>query len=119
MTINLTLVVQIIHFIIAYFIISRILLKPAIAIIKDEKKERDDFSRLILNTEADIKSKELLKKSLWQGSLRQFKASQPDIEKPILGLSLKTPKALTFAQDSVEKIKQDLTTFVINKVQDV
>ena len=119
MTINLTILIQAIHFFIAYLIISKILLKPAISIIQEDQEERNKLLVFIKAKESEIKSKDFLRKSLWQNSLIQFHSGKPILEKLKIADPWKTPKPLAISPDIVLKIKKDLTAFIVDKVQHV
>jgi F0F1-type ATP synthase membrane subunit b/b' len=119
MTINFTLVVQIINFFIAYFIISKILLKPAIAIIQDDSKVEKEFLNLIKSRELKIQDKESYKQKLWDKSLNQFQKEKPSLIKDKTKLSWKTPVAKEISNDLKNNLQNNITDLIINKVKHV
>ena len=120
MTINFTLIIQFVHFFIAYLIISKIFLKPAIAVIQEEEKRENQLLSFAESEKLAIKEKEAYKDLLWRKSHKQFDAGKPDLEEAAkLFVSWKTPKSLSISKEEITKTKSSLVDFVVNKVKHV
>lgn len=119
MTINLTLVVQIFHFIIAYFIISRLLLKPAIAIITCDENVEKDLLNLIKKRQMEVSDKEFVKNSLWQDSLVMFEKEKPIIKDHLQSFALITPKPISIDKSEILNLRNEVSKIIINRVKNV
>lgn len=83
MAINLTLLVQIVHFIIAYILITRFLLRSGYKAVKsDANRDRQLKSRIVARQEL-IAHKQMYKKSRWELFQDYFSKQKPQISKPV------------------------------------
>jgi len=57
MTINITLLVQMIHFLVAYYILKIVVLKPAIGIVLQQKQQQEALEGHIAEVNQDIKQR--------------------------------------------------------------
>ncbi len=83
MAINLTLLVQIVHFIIAYIILTRFLLRPGYKAVKsDANRERQLKSRIVSRQEL-IAHKQMYKRSRWELFQDYFSKQKPQMRKQV------------------------------------
>lgn len=119
MTINFTIFVQIINFIIGYFIISRFLLKPAIAIIHQDSKNENNLLEAIKVKEENIVSKKNLKSDLWIKALNKFAKSKPLLEKDETKIVWKIPVAQEISIDLKKSLESEINSLIINRMKHV
>lgn len=120
MTINFTLIIQFLHFFIAYLIISRILLKPAIAIIQQEKKTENQLLLFAQSEELAIKEKKAYQDVLWKNAFNEFSVNKPDLEKEQKNIiAWRTPKPISISKEEILKTKNKLIDFVVSRVRNV
>ena len=79
MTLNATLFVQMINFIIAYIIIDRLLLRKSVKIIQHERSEQDDLMKDIQLQRDRVSGKQEDKQAKCEGFCVQFEAQSPHI----------------------------------------
>ncbi len=93
MTLNGTIIVQLINFIIAYFIIDRLLLRKAVALIQQECTEQDNLMKDIQKERDYVSDNEEQKKLEWEQFFQQFKQESPKIiERPSFKKFERIPK---------------------------
>lgn len=119
MTINFTLFLQIINFFIAYLIITKILLKPAIHVIREDKSIEDEILNDIKDKELEITNKEFLKKTLWNRSLEYFQKEKPIINPLEVSILWRTPQMKNLSDLFTLDLKKKLTDFVVETVKHV
>jgi hypothetical protein len=121
--INLTLVVQMINFIIAYIIIRILLLKPAVEAINQEEEARAYNQKIINNTTQTNEAKEDTMRRRWiycQQECLQLVPSPGDVQE-----ELKTKEGTTTFQappvstQYKEKITKDIADELIQRMSHV
>lgn len=121
MTINFTIFVQAIHFFLAYLIITRFFIKPALDIVlQEEQDDRELLVQLNLHTKK-FEEKNRNKLALWQKSLIKFSFYKSDIEKTNTKVFIDWP-ALSiskFDDFSIASLKRDATKFLKDKISHV
>ncbi len=80
MNINATLFVQIANFIIAYFMIRMIFLRPALSVIMKEEELREELKGDIAKKERTIEEMETNRKQQWQVCHQFFKQHRPTFQ---------------------------------------
>ncbi len=118
MTINATLIIQMVHFIIAYFIIDRLLLRKAVGIIDHERSTQEVLMKEIESERETVAHKEQEKESLWHQFRKRFLLDSPSIiEFPVFQDYEKTISPLsTFSKEEIKRYAPDLEQIVIKKV---
>ncbi len=120
MTINITLFIQVIHFFIAYFIISKLLLNPAVRIIKDEELIEADLHSSILKKQFKIDEVVNKKKVIELKNIEEFLNIKPNIEIDFKEkISWSTIKPIPISTDLLETISKDISTYIIKKVKNL
>lgn len=115
MMINITLIIQIVNFLIAYTFLRFLFFKPAYTVIKIEQQEQDAFHNILVQQNAIIARKELELQERWcecqeyflrntppvkMVELFVFKHITPSVEKPV---SL-APQMINELVDNIQKI---------------
>ena len=77
MVINLTLIVQIIHFFIAYMLISRLVLKPGLALVQQEQNEKQRALQRVAAEQAVAADKQEIRKQRWKLCQEYFNEHKP------------------------------------------
>jgi len=76
-TINITLIVQIIHFLIAYQLISRLVLKPGLALVRQEQNEKKQALQRVAAEQAIAAQKQETKRQRWRLCQYYFSEHKP------------------------------------------
>ena len=99
MTLNLTLVVQMAHFLLAYALIARFLLKPAYDAVKSDENRTRQLNALIEQEQKKLQQKREHKRKRWQECQHYFYTNRPHLEATDLGVRSSTmidqPAAVT------------------------
>ncbi|MCK9544056.1 MAG: hypothetical protein M0R03_18710 [Novosphingobium sp.] len=77
-SLNLTLFIQIINFLIAYYFISRFFLTPALDIFVEDKNYKEDLEKKITEKKDRILDKEDYKRLNWKEYQKHYKKLIPD-----------------------------------------
>jgi hypothetical protein len=118
MNINLTLVVQIIHFLGASFVIKRFLLRPGYEAIKADEDRLRQIRGLIAAQQSVIAQRQEHKRQRWTICQNYFSQNRPILEKeqPLFGprkvlTALSTPSA-----EELEQLAQGMVPQLQKKV---
>lgn len=121
MNINFTLVIQIFHFFIAYFLLDRFLIRHVLALIHKNEQEVEKAKKAVDVVEQQIKKKELLKEEQWQLFKTFFTDNAPQFKIPLYKemktISIKESPSLK--PDEEKAMIQELKEFVMRKVSRV
>lgn len=79
MNINITILVQIVHFYIAYLILYKFLLKPVMAILQQEASLKRDWEIQVVFAKQALERAEYLKQCQWQEFSAFAKTQVPSI----------------------------------------
>jgi hypothetical protein len=87
MNLNLTLFVQMGNFFIAYLLISKMLLKPGLAVLQASDARRQQLRTYVMEEQERLLVNKNHKLELWRACQRYFKTHQPQVvlEKRVLG----------------------------------
>lgn len=105
MDINFTFFIQAFHFLIAYFILEKLLFKPTITTIEQEQKQYNDLITTINTQEKLLADKEELKQHQWNTAKLLFAKIVPQIkvtEKPIITTGTVKPEIIMSSQEQQE-----------------
>jgi hypothetical protein len=115
-SINGTLVLQIGHFCIAYYILKKLLLAPAIAIIEQENRAHEELEQRIAQLAQNLSMLEQEKQLIWQEAYAHFAAHiphpAPDIKPAIPSLNI-----IHYPPAQQEDFEKALTSAIIRKVE--
>lgn len=116
-TINLTLLIQMVHFFCAYLIITRLFLKPGyLAVTADNQRVSHIRSRVVAHQEL-IAHKQAHKQTRWRLFQDYFYKQKPSIEEPLKSISLKKPftyRSLT--EEELNSLAREVTAQIEKKV---
>jgi NAD-dependent oxidoreductase involved in siderophore biosynthesis len=120
MTLNATVIVQIFHFIIAYFIIDRLFLSKAVALIQKEKSEQETLMRAIQKERDAVARKQHEKNLAWQEFQRQFQHTAPSLlERPLYAqYEKKVPQCTKVTEHEINEYVARLQKLLMEKVID-
>lgn len=119
MNINLTLLIQAINFIIAYFIITKIVLKPAIEVFAKETEIDQKLHQSIEIAKEKVNKKEAFKQERWQVCQRYFKQHQPESEFKITETKIGKIELKRFKipnSQTLENLAKDISTKIKDKL---
>lgn len=113
MNINLTIIVQVINFLIAYILIVNILLKPAIKIILKKRKRLADLKTELKNEEQRLLFLESEKNQLWEKYLADLRNNNPKIidQNNLISLNINSSvksKHFSFSNADIDVITKEL-----------
>lgn len=80
MNINLTLIVQAIHFFIAYWMLRRFFFRPAVAIIENHNAVRNSLLSLISQQEQGLEIQKKARQHQWHECQGFFRSNRPIVE---------------------------------------
>ncbi len=118
MNINFTLVIQVVHFCIAYLLIDRFLLRTVITLVQEDENAIRNAQEKLSKAEAQLQKKESFKESQWYNFCTFFQQTSPTIcapiyrEKSIKGIG--TIQMLTRKQE--DALATDLTNAITSGV---
>lgn len=117
-SINLTLFIQIAHFVIAYALISKFLLKPGYAALKSDHERTRQLKALVAGEQEKLAEKQEYKKRRWQLCQNYFYANRPTLRDPqgsvVAGKTLEPEKPLSDAE--VATVASDISKALKEKV---
>lgn len=113
MNINLTIIVQVINFLIAYILIVNILLKPAIKIILKKRKKIADLKTDLKNEQEKLLFLESKKAQLWEIYLADLRNNKPKVieQNNLIFLNINSYvkyKQLSFSSADIDIITKEL-----------
>jgi hypothetical protein len=84
MNLNVTLIIQALNFFVAYVVFRSLLLKPAVAIIQQERAQNDELRKAIDHNYTLIDQKGHERSLRWQQCHQMYLESKPAVEDPEL-----------------------------------
>ncbi len=81
LTVNLTLLVQMVHFIIAYLVINRLLLRPGYKVVSSNAHRVKQVERRIVARQELIAHKQAYKQTRWKLFQDYFYKQKPQVQK--------------------------------------
>lgn len=111
MQLNLTLLVQMLHFLFAYFLISKFLLKPGYDVIKADENRLHQVRSLLVTEQEVVAQKQEYKRQRWQMCQNYFYQHRPIFEQDIQGItSFKSvEKPTEIEQKNLEKVGDEIS----------
>lgn len=118
MTLNATLFLQIFHFILAYFILDRLLLRKAVDIIQKEQADQEALMNGIQKERDAVAEKQEQKQIDWQRYQNQFmeKIPQPIIQPKLTLFEKKTVSIPEVSENEINRYAHELKSLLIEKV---
>ena len=117
-SLNLTLLVQIINFLIAYFFLTRFLLKPALNLFQEDLSKRTSLKNNVIKIQDKVLRKEEHKALEWKKYQEYFKNHMPKIvydqNLKLDALSIERVDKLKY--EDLEKMASDISLILKSKV---
>lgn len=116
--INLTLLIQVTHFWVAYLILDRILLRPGIALIRKEDCETASLQRKIDEITDELAARAVQKEQEWrifQHSLQQQKPMLEYAERVPME-RVETEKFKPFPAQDIAELVQQMQKLMVNRI---
>ena len=114
MNINFTLVLQSIHFLIAYLIIDRFLLRTVIGLVQQDEDTIMHAQDQLKKAESQLQKKEMFKNTQWNNFCTFFGQASPPIQPPIY--KEKDIKGIEIAERLTSKQEEALTTTLTDAI---
>lgn len=115
---NITVVVQVLHFLCAYVLLRVFLWKPLVARIQQQDDEKLKLQKELDRQQQFIEQKEFEKERLWQDARRSFLVHAPDVMK-ISTVAHKVVREYEgIKSDIPAHMIHDLTKEIVEKVQE-
>lgn len=119
LSLNLTLVIQAFHFIVAYWFISRLLLKPAYRLLQGQIKKLSELRAHVVHEQGYLAVQQERKRKGWQECQDYFYKHRPQLEKPEEKalervISIMPGKVLT--QDELDVLSEEIVSNLKPKV---
>ena len=121
MQINMTLVVQAAHFLVAYAILKRLLLRPVFGVVEHETMQADALVEAIESRTVIVQEKKRDCKERWARYQKQMRAEIPPIEQeePIFKDISPTYSMTPYPPEQIKTITQNIATALTEKVKHV
>jgi hypothetical protein len=119
MTINATLFVQFFNFMVAYFLIKLILLKPAVAVVNEEDSYLEGLNKDLEGKKAAVEKKEQEKSNIIQKAQKKLKSSWPEFTTRLGGYFVETSKAPQLPEKEIKKLADSVSKAVSKRVLNV
>ena len=118
--VNFTLIIQGLNFLIAYVLINKLLLKPAIKIINQEEVLEQSLQLDLEKAKKNLEVIKNLKREKWERFQKHFSQNSPDVLKRMYERLERPAKPFVFEDlTQVEKLTKDLEDYLVNKVENV
>lgn len=121
MQINMTLVVQAGHFLLAYVILKRFLLRPVFGVIEQETMQADALIETIKSRTIVVQEKTRENNERWARYQQEMRAQMPPIEHytPLLKDIAPTYTPIIYSPEYIKAITKDVATALTEKVKHV
>lgn len=118
MTINLTLVVQMVNFLIAYALLTKLLLKPGYEAVKSDENRGRQLRALIQQSQEKLAERQTYKKNRWQRCQDYFYTNKPVVEiKPLFTLTRQTlARPPSLSADELKELAHTINSKIKKKV---
>lgn len=119
--INLTLLIQVINFIIAYIILRFLFFRPVVAVIKREDQEKDSLLDTIEQRRIMLQDREKERQELWRQCQYYFIEHAPQMPSRLQMTIAALPEQQlpSLDQKTIEKYSELVTDAIVQKVRHV
>lgn len=120
-TLNLTIVVQIVNFLAAYWFIAKFLLKPGYKVLQSEFRKIADLKENVIIESQRLEMRQEYKRKIWKSCQQYFRENRPQLEylpkKLIQGLTISELTPLNYQEKMkiTDQIIQTLKQKVISQ----
>jgi len=123
MNINMTLIIQAVHFCIVYWMVRYFLFKPVIAIIERKNATQDALNAIINQQKKSLEIQEKERHGNWASCREYFSLHQPQLlhqEQPFLDeIEYETPMPSSSAAEPIATIATQLSSALEEKIKHV
>jgi hypothetical protein len=116
LSINLTLIVQALHFMLAYAVISRVLLKPAYKVLHQELKHLAELRSMVVREQERLALRQEDKKQGWRECQRYFYTYKPTFERERMEVTLSIEPLARLTKEEKTKLTQAIAAVLKQKV---
>jgi len=120
MKVNFTIFVQAINFFVAWFILNRLLFKPAIKFLKGEELKEKSLSDNIHTKQTELDSKREEKQKTWEKYQAYFSKNCPVVEPQglykIEDLQ-KEPEIIDLSKQEIDNLKQHMERTLVERLE--
>jgi hypothetical protein len=118
MNINFTLFIQAFNFFIAYFLITKFFLRPALAVVVQENSEQENLEKDVAVEKNKLLKKREEKQEMWRACQAYCNQQKPDIEikKRETSFAQVTGKSQVPSAKEIEKLTSKLAELLKSKV---
>lgn len=117
--INGTLILQVAHFIIAFYLIKYFLFKPVFAYIEAEDALQESLVSAVQEHQAAVAQKERELSDHWHGLRSHFAQHVPSFKIQRLATAKSSIEMPHFASESIQKMAQEVTKKLVSQVNHV
>jgi hypothetical protein len=118
MGINITILIQIVNFLIAYVIIRTLLLKPVVTVILNQEAHQEELNLTLQNLEKGNQAKEAILAQDWESCKKEFKEHAPKIQEAQKMLEQPTPENLPEIPAIDKKTIEPMTNQVADQISE-
>ncbi len=120
-SVNMTLVVQGINFLVAFWFLSRFLLKPLVVLIEKKRIEKEAKRRCILGLEESIKQQVEYKVEQWRNFQKDFLKAIPKIHLQDHMPEQKVPEITVepLGHEKIDQLALQVENFIVEKAGNV
>lgn len=104
--INVTLLIQAVHFAIAYLLIRTFILKPILQVIYQKERAHNDIISLLNRRKEQVTLQEQEKKQQWRNCQKYFALHTPDLHHPLLHVYRLPSSAIVQPTFTASEIKE-------------
>lgn len=120
MQINMTLVVQAGHFLVAYVILKRLLLRPVFSVIEQETMQVDALVETIESRTVIVQEKKRDSKERWEHYQKEMRAqAPPEQQEPIFRDISPTYTTVSYSPEYIKTITHKVATALTEKAKHV
>ena len=118
---NATLLLQVFHFLVAWWLLDTFLFRQAVLIIQKERAARSKVLGAIDKNKAALIAEQHKQDLLWEQYRKKFGKYAPDVEMtPLLSFSsILCPVTMRMKDQEKEQLLSETKSFLIKKVTDV
>jgi len=120
LALNITIFIQMIHFWIIFYLLTRWLWRPALKVIVKEEQEQQSLEDKIAAQQKIVENNEHRQERLWNIARQQFAKTIPSL-KPVMVKPIKKRVYEISVMNANQKkdIEHDILTFIVSEVDHV
>ena len=116
MTINLTLLIQVCHFFVAYLILKYLFFTPSLRVVIEEQSYKDALTRKRDDARVALQEMQHYAHNRWHHSRKELGESIPEYEIPLRTFNVQPLTLHEVTQREKDRLVRKLTESVVEKV---